>query len=81
MTDTPRSRASPLPQGISIWPAIVDISISDRRFCLFLRLAARRLPLRLPKRAILVGQSLPPTFHPAEAILSCAPICVTGASH
>ncbi|RBL70699.1 hypothetical protein C3E98_012595 [Pseudomonas sp. MWU13-2625] len=41
VTDTPRSRASPLPQGISIWPAIAGISISDRRFCLFLRLAAR----------------------------------------
>ncbi|TDK57032.1 hypothetical protein E1508_07205 [Pseudomonas moraviensis] len=41
----------------------VGISISDKRFCLFLPLAACPLPLRLPKRAILVGQSLPPTFH------------------
>jgi len=39
------------------------------------------LPLRMPKRAILVGQSLPPTFHPSEAILSCTPICVVLSVH
>ncbi len=31
--------------------------------------------------AILVGQSLPPTFHPAEANLSCPPICAVPSVH
>ncbi|VVQ36854.1 hypothetical protein PS943_05012 [Pseudomonas fluorescens] len=60
------------------------MSIYDRlnhRFCPFLRLAASRLPLPLSIPAILVGQSLPPTFHLAEAILSCTPICVVGSVH
>ncbi|VVP05281.1 hypothetical protein PS843_02991 [Pseudomonas fluorescens] len=60
------------------------ISIYDRsryRMGLFLWLIAEPLPLRLPKRAILVGKSLPPTFHPAEANLSCAPICVVPSVH
>jgi hypothetical protein len=55
--------------------------ILQSRFYPFLRLAARSLSLPLSIPAILVGQSLPPTFHPAEAILSCAPICVVGSVH
>ncbi|PMZ75491.1 hypothetical protein C1X65_13305 [Pseudomonas sp. FW305-70] len=77
-TDTLLSRASPLPQrcvGMSI------CDILQTRFCLYLRLAADRRSLRLPKRAILVGQSLPPAFHPAEANLSCPPICVVFSVH
>lgn len=55
--------------------------ILQSHFCPFLRLAASRLPLPLFIPAIFVGQSLPPTFHLAEAILSCAPICVVGSVH
>ncbi|EJM76233.1 hypothetical protein PMI29_00142 [Pseudomonas sp. GM49] len=53
----------------------------QNRIGLFLRPATERSPLCLPKRAILVGQSLPPAFHPAEANLSCTPICVTLSVH
>ena len=61
-----------------------DISICDipsSRFCLCFKPVAGKVPVHLPKRAILVGQSLPPTFQPAEAILSCAPICAPVSNH
>ncbi|AUM72147.1 hypothetical protein C0J56_27240 [Pseudomonas fluorescens] len=50
-------------------------------FAQHLQLAASNPPPSLPNPAIPVGQSLPRLFHPAEAILSCAPICAGSRLH